>query len=61
MTDIFHGRTLDMDLIEIEESSRTTTYKAIEHLNAAVNILRSLKKYEIADKAKEVIRLLNAK
>lgn len=59
--DIFHGRTLEMDLLEQETSVRTKTYKTIEHLNAAVNLLRALGKYEIADQAKEVIRLLNAK
>lgn len=59
---IFHGRNLAVDLIEQEEevTSRTKTYKLVEHLNAAVNLARSMKNYPLADKIKECIRNLNA-
>ena len=58
--DIFHGRNEAMDLIDLD-GPRKKTYKAIEHLNAAVNILRDLGRYDIADHVKNGIRQLNGK
>ena len=60
--DIFHGRNQAMDLLETEATtSRTKTYMVIEHLNAAVNLLRSMKNYNMADEVKESIRKINSK
>lgn len=42
-----------------EETMYQKTYRAIEHLNASVNILRSIGNKDAADKVKSLIRGLN--
>ena len=47
-------------MTEAKKEKRQKIYTTIEHLNAAVNILRALGLANAADQTKEIIRRINA-